>query len=70
MKPSWNDAPPQATHLAMDCDGHWYWFGPPECIDGTWVVFMEPASDGPDYSGIDWDFSHETLEQRERDQND
>lgn len=37
MKPDWKDAPEWAKWLAMDADGHWYWFeGEPKLREDCW----------------------------------
>src|SRR5690606_29104169 len=43
-KPSWYDAPPEASHLAQDQCGDWYWYeGEPRAGDYSWVP-SEPAA--------------------------
>ena len=60
MKPNWDEAPSWATHLAMDSDGRWYWYGgKPNNNNSNWTTVNKctPAE-------VYWDRWEETLEQR------
>jgi len=41
MKPDWEkDAPPWATHLAMDSDGEWHWHSKkPKLLSTVWFPY-------------------------------
>lgn len=37
MKPNWDEAPSEATHLAVDRNGYWCWFqNKPVFTMGSW----------------------------------
>lgn len=44
MKPDWKDAPEWAEYVAMDSDGHWWWYQlEPKYVCGEWT---EPSKHG------------------------
>ena len=61
-KPSWDDAPSWANHLAMDNTGYWYWYEdcPMACFDRSRWIYggKHQKAKGPDHA---W---YETLEER------
>lgn len=65
MKPNWKDAPPEATHLAQENSGKWYWFDekPYSQFLLGWLISLEcdRVFAGSDSYNPDW---AQTLEER------
>lgn len=61
MKPSWDDAPEWATHLAMDRNGEWTWF---EAAPVSNVAGWLPTYGRFQLAGLAGDDWQSTLEPR------